>query len=324
MFADLEFVGCRSISLSDLKIGLQTRLCISARASYYISYQRALKYETEPDDNIVRSDWQDSTSIDYATLPKLIEYITKPDLFDNDTARVLVTAYLNVINASSLLSLLIRRFDTPPPPDYDFELFVDKVLTKVRSNIVSILLMWLEMHPYDFTDKLMFQLAKFIDDMRYCHCKDLADKLSMTIATLEWDRKLVVVGQPPKVIKISRTIFTRSKKFQILDYDALEIARQITLIDNELFCKIARNEFAQSNYAKENRPTRAPNLAALITSFNKMYSWIGSEIVKRETVEERVKIICKFLEIGSHLLSLNNLFALFAVTSSYIQRPFTD
>lgn len=56
-----------------------------------------------------------------------------------------------------------------------------------------------------------------------------------------------------------------------LDLLPEEVARQLTLIDFEIFKKIHPTEFVDKAWAGKQKETKAPNVLALIERFNKVW-----------------------------------------------------
>ena len=91
-----------------------------------------------------------------------------------------------------------------------------------------------------------------------------------------------------------------SLKFKLADLDPLEVARQITLIEYDLFSKIKPREFVGLSWMKDDKETLAPNIMKMIRWSNHIITWIVTEIVtvkdhtrSRVSMYERVISIAK-------------------------------
>jgi len=67
----------------------------------------------------------------------------------------------------------------------------------------------------------------------------------------------------------------------------VEVARQMTLIEFQLFSLIKRAEFLNSNWTKKDNEKLAPNLLAMISHGNHITSLITTEILKYPTSKLR-------------------------------------
>jgi acyl carrier protein len=97
----------------------------------------------------------------------------------------------------------------------------------------------------------------------------------------------------------------------ILDYDSIEIARQLTIIQEELLCTIPREELFTC--AKDDK--QGPRLEKMTEYYNRVKWWIGYEITAAESVQDRVQILEKFVDIGLECLQLLNINMVLAISA---------
>eukprot|EP01006_Ploeotia_vitrea_P030641 TRINITY_DN63010_c0_g1_i2.p1 TRINITY_DN63010_c0_g1~~TRINITY_DN63010_c0_g1_i2.p1 ORF type:complete len:404 (-),score=213.39 TRINITY_DN63010_c0_g1_i2:50-1261(-) len=104
---------------------------------------------------------------------------------------------------------------------------------------------------------------------------------------------------------------------RIGDFESRNIARQITLMDHELLKAIHPRELTRKEWAR--RPTaalRAQNVLKMIDVFNRRSFWICAEILSYKTIEERAKLLRKFIHVAYELRQLHNFFAMFSVMTA--------
>jgi hypothetical protein len=80
-----------------------------------------------------------------------------------------------------------------------------------------------------------------------------------------------------------------------LDFDAVELARQVTLMDYELFCKIKPREFIGSNWIKENK---SQNLLKYIDWGRNIRNWLVTEIVTQANPKLQIQTVEKIIRIA--------------------------
>lgn len=95
--------------------------------------------------------------------------------------------------------------------------------------------------------------------------------------------------------------------FDFIDLAPLEVARQLTLIEFELFKKVTPKECLGQGWGKDNKEEIAPNIFAVIQRFNSMSNWVSSLVVKVESKKLRAALIGRFIEIAEKCYDLNNL-----------------
>ena len=125
----------------------------------------------------------------------------------------------------------------------------------------------------------------------------------------------------------------------VLDFDPLEIARQLTILDYETYAAIEPTELLNQAWCKQSLmhrygphhaplllsltlffnyfSCRAPNLLQMIARFNGISSWVTGVLIEPEELKNRVKVFKKVIAIGKALLELNSLNALMAIIAGW-------
>lgn len=97
-----------------------------------------------------------------------------------------------------------------------------------------------------------------------------------------------------------------SEIFNILEWDELEVARQLTITSNKLFSKIEYKELLNSRWTKKDKNKLSPNVINLIDRFNKLSLWMIEEILSYDKKRMRAAAIEKFIRIANECKNLNN------------------
>ncbi|KAJ3054042.1 hypothetical protein HK097_002777 [Rhizophlyctis rosea] len=99
----------------------------------------------------------------------------------------------------------------------------------------------------------------------------------------------------------------------VFKYPADEIARQLTLIDFDLFARILPSELLNQSWTKGDAHTRARGVIALTKRFNAVACWTAKCVLEKPTPRARAKRLTRMIEIASQLLALNNFSTLMAI-----------
>ena len=94
--------------------------------------------------------------------------------------------------------------------------------------------------------------------------------------------------------------------FYIFGFTDEEIARNLTLISYKLLSNIDINELWNSNFIKEEKYTKAPNVMKVIDRFDKLMLFIIEDICSYETNKARAKLITKWASIAKTCRDLHN------------------
>jgi len=97
------------------------------------------------------------------------------------------------------------------------------------------------------------------------------------------------------------------RKVSFIRIHPLEMARQMTLIEKELFRAIRPPELAGGAFKKKNKAELSPNVVQMIDWFNHITAWVQKEIVLTPNLKERITVLSLFIQVASHLRDLGNL-----------------
>ncbi|KAK3939291.1 ras guanine nucleotide exchange factor A [Diplogelasinospora grovesii] len=99
----------------------------------------------------------------------------------------------------------------------------------------------------------------------------------------------------------------------ILDFDPLEIARQLTIKQMALYCSIMPEELLGSKWTKFGG-AGAPNVKAMSAFTTGLSNLVADTILHYEEVKKRAIVIKQWIKIANQCLSLHNYDALMAIT----------
>eukprot|EP01137_Pigoraptor_chileana_P014293 Opistho-2@68754 len=105
----------------------------------------------------------------------------------------------------------------------------------------------------------------------------------------------------------------------ILNFDPMEIARQMTLIEFGLYEAISPHDL--SELACNSSADNSSAIVRFIDRFNKTSMWATTQIVSRPSLQSRKDALAKFIDIAECCLQLNNFNGLLELMSSLQSAP---
>ena len=108
-----------------------------------------------------------------------------------------------------------------------------------------------------------------------------------------------------------------TKKFDIFNWDPIEIARQLTIFTQYLYRNIDCQELLSGRWTKNDKMEKSPNITLLINRFNKISKWIMEEIMSYDYSRDRCKVIEFFISVAEELKNIHNLNDCFAVITAF-------
>ena len=256
-----------------------------------------------------------------ATLEKLVERVTHEAYPDPKyMARFLLT-YRSFTTGADLVDLLRQRCELPVPKGLsaeELDNFQKKLQTPVRLRVLNLVKSWVSQYIHDFADDPDF-LQKFDDflgilqqyDGLSLGAKSIQMQLKKKLKGLESKKREVVYRtDPPKPIKphIKGSI-------SLLQLNPTEIARQLTVIEADLYRKIKPWEFLNQAWAKKGG-VNAPNVLEMIHFSTRVSGFVATEIMKAH-ISDKVKYISHFIQVAKALRDLNNFNALMEIIAGF-------
>lgn len=291
-----------------------------------------------------------------ATLIKLVERLTyhkyQPNIVDS-----FLTTYRSFISEpEELLDLLIERFKIPDPPisvvcqNYHGPLkdlpesqqiaykrylrrFRQEYSKPVKMRVVNVLKSWIKNHYYDFEQNptLLDKLNSFLDEV-YENEKILRSLIVSIRKSIEQkktsqgdDFEFMLSNTPPPIIWGS----AKAKDFamfSLLTIDPEEFARQLTLIEFDLFRAIKPAELINVRdfglmSRKEEKYESSPNLSKMTKHFTLLSYWVRMCIIEMDVLEKRAEVLLRVIKIMDFLRKLNNFTGLLSIGSAIESAP---
>ncbi|KAK0634386.1 ras guanine nucleotide exchange factor domain-containing protein [Bombardia bombarda] len=231
-----------------------------------------------------------------------------------------------------LAEALIDRFDyVGEAPD---------VAAPVRLRTYNVFKGWLESHWREESDHAALALIRHFAEFKLGavlptagkRLLDLTDKVS-SINGILVPRLVSSMGKTstsitqfiPADTPLPQSIITRSQMNalanwkaggsspSILDFDPLEIARQLTAKQMTLFCSILPDELLSSKWTKLGG-IGAPNVKAMSAFTTGLSNLVADTILQYDEVKRRASVIKQWIKIANQCLGLHNYDALMAIT----------
>ncbi|KAL6050429.1 RasGEF domain containing protein [Balamuthia mandrillaris] len=291
----------------------------------------------------------DESGVSAASLTKLVEMITLPTKHDHNLVMAFFITCRSFTTPRVVLEKLILRYAAPPPRTGTWEekdRFTKEQQPVIRLRVCNALRHWIEKHEYDFENKVLrkrflwfaqnvVEQEKMRDMLAKAFDKAI-QKLNRTYDKLQLIDELNYIKRRQETIVEKLKTFEEEplsnpresnaprpmlpKNFQarerfLLDWHPTEIARQITLIEFDLFQRIQPKEFLNQSWNKQGREDKAPGICALIDRFNEMSMLMATSILLLEELDDRRAMLKKWILVAEECFTMNNFNALMEVVS---------
>uniref|UniRef100_A0A8C9TBK4 Son of sevenless homolog 2 (Drosophila) n=1 Tax=Scleropages formosus TaxID=113540 RepID=A0A8C9TBK4_SCLFO len=305
----------------------------------------------DSEENIVFEDRVQSKTgipiIKAGTVVKLIERLTYHMYADPNFVRTFLTTYRSFCKPQELLSLLIDRIEIPEPEQTEedrqalwngdqpmaaeLQRFRREYVQPVQLRVLNVFRQWVEHHFYDFeTDpELLYKLEEYITSLTQLRGKSMRKwvesinkiiKRKLQTQTNGVSHNITFESAPPPIEwHISRA--GQVETFDLMTLHPIEIARQLTLLESELYRAVRPSELVGSVWTKEDKEKNSPNLLRMIRHTTNLTLWFEKCIVEAENIDERVAVLTRIIEILQVFQELNNFNGVLEIVSAINSVP---
>ena len=276
------------------------------------------------------------------TLPALIERLTTPDATpDASFVSTFFLTFRLFAKPTDFAQALIDRFqyvsDSP------------RVAGPVRLRVYNVFKGWLESHWRNDCDKPALeliipfakrqlqivlptagkQLARLTEQVTATTGPLVPRLVSSMGKTNTSIAQYVAPDTPMAPAVISKSQMTAlnnwkhgGKEISILDFDPLELARQFTIKESQIFCSILPEELLASEWTKKTG-SMAVNVRAMSRLSTDLANLVADSILQVEDPKKRATMIKQWVKIANKFFDLANYHSLMAIVCSLSQSTIT-
>ncbi|KAJ3324870.1 hypothetical protein HDU76_013312 [Blyttiomyces sp. JEL0837] len=280
-----------------------------------------LNYDYSPDDIVFNME----SKIKGGKLEVLVERLTLHDTMDPIYLQAFLLTYRSFTTTTKFFNILTKRFLIMPPPGLSDEEIEDWNKAKrqpIRLRVFNVMKSWVETYCQDDEEDKMILTAmkQFATTTMAQEIPAIGNQLLKLIERREQGgmKKILVTTQgrdvPPPILPRSL------RRIKFLDLDALEVARQLTIIESKEYNKLQPTEFLKKAWSdKENN--FAVNVKAMIETSNQVAGWVAQSILSEKEPKKRASLIKHFINIAERCRLLNNFNTLMAILAGLNTAP---
>ena len=284
-------------------------------------------HDHSPEDVAYNSDGQ----LVGATLEALVERMTPHDaLVEPPFAAVFFMTFRLFTTPTALLEAVIARYNVIPPPglaDVDLRLWQQRKGLPVRLRVSNFIKTWVETYWRHSTDAdVVPLLLSFLTDALGAmfpgpsqrilelvrHRIAAGGKEGLSPKTRDAGFPLNPPTIPGPISEVPRPIMTktvlaalRTRSYAtvaVTDFDPLELARQLTVMECVLYCAIQPDEVLETG-SKTGTNASVKLVTGLSTAIT---GWVAESILNEPDTKKRTALVKYFIKLADRCVSLRN------------------
>jgi hypothetical protein len=231
---------------------------------------------------------------------------------------------------SDLVDALISRYNLLPPPNIsneDLHLWQQRKGIPVRLRVSNFIKMWVELHWRPGVDDVALSaLTTFTRDGLAILFQGPANRILDLLSMRKQSSDLSISPKadrsrdpgmsinPPTVLsptgEIPRPTMTktllvslRKKDFaniSVTDFDALELSRQLTIMECNLYCAIQPEEILETGQEGAKFPVNVRAVSSLSTAIT---GWVAESILSEPDIKKRTLLVKFFVKVAEVSIS---------------------
>ena len=265
-----------------------------------------------------------------ATLDVMVEKMTPHDaLVEPAFHQIFMMTWRLFVSPPELVNALIGRYNLQPPAvlkDSDLEVWVKRKATPIRLRVSNLIKTWLENYwRPDTDDSVLTQLSQFVRGtialqfpapaqriLEIVRARTISDDSIVSPRPIDRTKSVDRLREGPTSIPapvspseiprptINKALFTalKNKTFStivVTDFDALELARQFTIMESKLYLHVQPEEVLELGQAGG---APATNVKAISTLSTAITGWVTESILDECDAKKRTNLVKFFIKVA--------------------------
>jgi len=258
------------------------------------------------------------------TMESIVQAITDPKFSSQGCLNAFLLTYRSFATPIELLKILIKRFHIKPTrsDDPDFKAyFEDRKRKPIQLRVGNCIRRWVDVHWYDFEQDpaLLNHLLQWI---RGPLSRSKFGTLPQTLEKLVEKKKQGDARGLHFAASMPESLTPPTNNF--LDFSPREVARQLALLEFEVYRRIHPTECMHQSWTKKDkRDTVSPNICRMIQRSNTVPMWVATQILAHTdgNVRMRSEMVTLFIQIAKECNKLNNFNAVMEILAGLSLSP---
>lgn len=281
-------------------------------------------YADQPSLILFEKPGEEGTPVKAVSPTAAVLWLTNVWVEDPSFSKTFWLTFRTFMSPKEVVEALAARFSAGPRPGEPSAGYEAKRADHVRRKVLSAVNQWIDSSTADFSgdSEAVSCVLGLLSDRGPLGASAAAGGVPAVAAQMK--RKLAGalasgLGAGRRVIEpeggVPKPVIPRAKSPGLLDIAPEELARQIAVVDSQLFGAIRPRELATAAWTKANKAEVAPTVYAVIQRTNFIGTWVASEILKPSRTKARTAVVEHWLKVLSALWSMGDFSGLWGISA---------
>lgn len=253
----------------------------------------------------------------------LIAHLTHHDFFDSKFNTAFLLTFSTMLSLDKFIKLLIGRFNIEAPEGLSFDEYntwIAKKLSPIRLRVLNIMKLLLQKY---WTDSYYNEqaLKKWLDFIKSPQVQSFSiSKMIQSELEVILNHKRIQPERQPSVplVKPPAPLFKHPmRRLKLIDIEYVELARQLTLREFKMYCKITKYECLMKVWGKASGlHENIQPITEFIKASNELTNFVAYLILRKQDLRKRVQLIRYFVQTADKCRQFNNFSSMTAIISA--------
>lgn len=261
----------------------------------------------------------------------LVSHLTHHENFYSNFNSAFLVTFSTFMTLGELINLLILRFNIEAPEGLSYEEYntwINKKQNPIRLRVLTVMKLLIEKYwcsSFFQNKSVIKKWLNFVQSQPVQHfgaSKTIATGLLKVLqgeSVCIEKQPIISLAKPPASIIKSSSLM---KKLKLLDIDYIELARQLTLREFNLYSKINRSACIMKVWGRKSGLSESfENITNFIKASNQLTNYVAYMILRKQDIKKRVQLIRYFVQVAEKCRQYNNYSSMTAIISALYSSP---
>ncbi|KAH6896299.1 ras guanine nucleotide exchange factor domain-containing protein [Coprinopsis sp. MPI-PUGE-AT-0042] len=258
-------------------------------------------------------------SVKAGTVSALVAYLAPHDHpLDQAFAEAFMKTFRSFITVDTFLDFLIARYRTQPD-NVAANLSVDDTWRKqkqtVQLRVTNILKLLVQVNDIREADLHIFsRIESFLQSPDVIGISPEVETLRVSITEARSRVNRLGVAKPHDIPPPAPIVPTARTRLWITEIDPLELARQLTIMESQLYQRLTIEDFRKPG-------ARGPDDPNVFRTSDKIMVWVTDLVLSKETSRKRARTTSHLISVAHHCRLLNNFSSMTSIVAGLNTPP---